>query len=160
MQNKAIQDVVNLFDFNSKLFNDRVATIDEDISNKVIGENFTSIKWMSGHLINSRVFILSLVGGSYDFPFAEICKGKFEEDKEYPSMTELLAQWTAINEKLDAAFANLTEEQLNTEIEFKPPCDDPTVRGALIFLLYHEAFHLGQITSIKRNQGLESVLPF
>ncbi len=160
MQNKAIENVVKLFNFNSTLFNDRVATVNEDVANKVIGENFTSITWMSGHLINSRVFILSLVGGSYDFPFAEVCKGKFDASKDYPSMSELLVHWKAINAILEPLLVNLTEENLNTEIDFKPPTEDATVRGGLIFLLYHEAFHLGQITSIKRNQGLESVLPF
>jgi len=160
MQNKAMKTIANVYGFNSIQFNDRIGNVPDDLANNVVGKNTNPIVWIAGHLINSRVYILSLLGGTYDFPFAEVCKGKYDSEKNYPSMQELTNHWKAINEKLDPLLANATDEQLESPIDFAPPGNDQTIRGVLIFLLYHEAYHFGQVTNLKRNQDLDSVLPF
>ena len=51
----------------------------------------------------------------------------------------------------------LRTERWRAEISQRFPIADPTLRGALDFLLHHEAYHIGQMAFLRRCFGLPAM---
>ena len=56
--------------------------------------------------------------------------------------------------------AQVSESELTKELDYKLPHGDNTVRGALIFFAYHEAWHFGQIAYVRKCLGMEGLVPY
>jgi uncharacterized damage-inducible protein DinB len=63
-------------------------------------------------------------------------------------------------QQLTPALAELTDEQLTAPLpeKFKRPPLSGSVGDALIFLLYHEGYHNGQIGMLRRLAGKEGAI--
>lgn len=54
--------------------------------------------------------------------------------------------------------AQASDDQYAKEIRWDLPNGDKTVRGALLFYAYHEAWHLGQIAYARKGMGMEGLV--
>lgn len=156
---KTLKSLVNLFEFNNALFSEKIFSLSEEIANHRI-DHVNPIVWVAGHLVSSRNHVLNLVGVERDFLYEDTFKGGFDEKTKYPTMLELGSEFDDITGKLFNQLKNISEDQLNKDLGYDLPNQATTVGGSLVFWLYHEAWHLGQIAVIRRSQNMEGVVPY
>ncbi len=104
--------------------------------------------------------MLSTILGLIDRePYPELFEtGKgIQYDITYPSMEKLTAGWEEFAEKLIDRLESLTEDELQADPPIQTPIADNTLRGFITFICHHEAYHIGQLSILKRYFGYEPV---
>jgi len=114
-----------------------------------------SINFIAGHVAATRSFLAGTLGVEVEYPWAELYEygAQVSADVDYPSMAEILQVWQALSAKLVAHLDAMTEDDLSAESDYQSPSMEKTNRGAIAFLSFHEAYHLGQIQYLRRLLG-------
>lgn len=157
--NPQIRSIADIYRFDTFM----VGLVLEDLSDEHAGRRWrngdgSSITFLVGHMLSSRVGLLKRFGETEDNPFAETF-GALVDSKdasEYPPIADLKTRWHEVGERLAKTLDGLTDEDLNKPAEGFP-IDDDTDRGALAFLAWHESYHVGQIGLMLTEMGLPSV---
>ena len=116
-----------------------------------------SIAWTIGHLCHYKITILRLLGRDLENPFA----AQFEhtpasDGSDYPSLSDLAASFAALNEDVCAALVS-SGDRLAAPMRGAGPHDEKNVLDTVLFLTWHEAYHIGAIGAIRRDQGRKAI---
>lgn len=116
-----------------------------------------SIAWTIGHLCHYKIKMLGLLGAPRDNPFA----AQFEhvaatDGADYPSLEDLAARFSALNADVCAALA-ASPDRLNAPMPGGGPHSEKRVIDTVLFLTWHEAYHIGAIGAIRREQGRKQI---
>lgn len=158
--NPSIAAVLELYKFDNSLFLDRIGSLENQLVIKRITENSNPIIWISGHLTNTRYHVLELLGTKIEFPWPKIFEHGFDPATEYPDISKIKDSWIEISDKLIEKVEQVADSHLLKELHYKLPHNDNTVRGAIIFFAYHESWHLGQISYIRKCLELDGLVPY
>ncbi len=148
------------FDLQTRLFNNVTDGIGEQEAHLRNSEQINHIKWIAGHMLNTRLSGISKVVGlqSDDTYAAQFGRGKsLDPQAQYPSMEEITARWQATAPAIGAALSNVPEEVLSAKSPVPAPIADDTIRGLLSFLISHEAYHIGQLGILRKLAGKEAM---
>lgn len=124
------------------------------------GPESNSLLWITGHLTLSRSRMVKLAGGDAEFAWTDLFSrgSAIQEPAAYPSLDRILEAWDKTSGLLLAALPKMTPEQLFSKSPQSVPGDDKSIRGALSFLVYHEAYHIGQMGYLRKMLGHESLV--
>ena len=122
-------------------------------------DNTNHIRWITGHLLGSTGMAVKLLKGQTSYPQEWnqlfIRGAEFSEDPSvYPSMEDLRVNLKQAYSELRAAVNKCEIEYLETEREIFPGWTT-TPAKAVMFLLRHEFYHMGQIATLRRILGRE-----
>lgn len=124
-----------------------ISDVESRINPELSGNN---INWVIGHIVVYRSLILETLGE----------KALLSEDEAKPynygseplandqgkPLENLVNLFNQSQEKLQTAFEKLTDEELNK----KPEEEKKSPLGAILdFRVFHEAYHMGQITLLR-----------
>ncbi|MDN5213535.1 DinB family protein [Fulvivirgaceae bacterium BMA12] len=158
---KAIQsDVLELLKFNSQLFDERIASLTREQSLFRTAEKTNAILWIAGHLTNSRIHLLELLGEKREYAWSAAFKEAYNPDNQYPDLMTLSKVWQEVSTRIFDQLTLQDRASLEAEIGYELPHGINTIRGAFVFWLYHEAWHLGQIAILRKAQGMEGLVPY
>lgn len=120
------------------------------------GTDSNPLIWIAGHLTTGRGLLASLLGAEWQDPWAgAFRRGSSSKDvSQFPSAEEILNEWTAVSHRLADAFPKITAEQLSAQAKDGAPSFDGTVGGAVAVLTFHEGYHMGQVTYLRKWLGL------
>lgn len=76
---------------------------------------------------------------------------------KYPTLSESIEQWKVYSEVLLKAISGLEEATLKKELNFTLPSGGTTIEDALVFMVLHETYHIGQISLIRKMLGYPSM---
>ena len=152
-----------LFAINNNVLkvNTEDVTHEESLIRPTSGGN--CINWAVGHLLRSRQFLLKVALKDWSIP-PEVEKayerGSSGDDFHlFPQFPELLAMWDETQTLLDEALTALTADQLH---QIEPPFGDfsrpDTRERRILFLHFHESYHLGQLGLMRRLLGKEGAI--
>ncbi len=146
------------FDLNTRLYNNVLDSINESESNTRNSEHTNHIKWVSGHLLNTRMDGFSrLTGGESDTTYQALFgRGSaLDVNASYPSIEELKSKWISISEEISNRFLHMSEDLLDSPAPGQSPvsANDPSFRGLLAFLVSHECYHIGQLSILRKLSG-------
>ena len=146
------------YEINSKLLLNSFKDVDDSLSNKRPNKKTNSMLFITLHLIDSRYFILTQLGGKVKNPFREYMdwSKSIEEVKSFPLKDEVLKEWAILGKKLLKKLAALDAKSLNAKIEMQFPGGN-SILNMISFLSEHEAYHVGQIGFIRKFHGLPAV---
>ncbi len=153
-----------LYKINDNVFHVNLedVTAEEALRRPAPGGN--SITWTVGHLLRSRQFLLTYLGHPWSIgEAAEIAykRGSTGDDEAgtFLPFERKLELWAESQELLMKAFDDLTEEKLLGEA---PPLGDfarvDTLERRILFLYFHETYHLGQLGLMRRLLGKEGAI--
>ncbi len=148
------------FDFQTRLFNNVLDGVTDEESAARNNDNVNHMKWIAGHLLNTRVGSLSKLAGlqpdeSY---VAQFARGtNLDSNVAYPSIEELLSKWNSTAAAIGSGIEKIPEEVLSAKSNAPVPIADDTVRGLLAFLMSHEALHIGQLSLLRKMVGKEAM---
>jgi len=143
-----------------------MALLTDDLTNdqavqRVRGTEGPSISWVVGHLLNARCEMMKLIDPEVENPFAE----QFDrlvaatDGSDYPAMADLMTSWREISERVHGTMASVTDEELDRPIkEVGIPHEEKNLLGVLVYIVWHETYHTGQIGTIRTQLGLRPLI--
>lgn len=129
------------------------AGLSEEAARERLVADGSSARWVVGHLVASRDFMLKTLGAErlQEASFSEAFGfGSKPEGEPDATLAELLAAYRETEAPLSAALAAVRAEDLVR------PAGRTTVRQHFELLVWHEAYHLGQLMLYRRAAGLDN----
>lgn len=150
------------FNLNARLFNNVLKDIDEAKACTIIGDDINHLTWIAGHLAGNRYFLASQLGVQKEFPYMQAFvdpaappphNRALAPTVDYPPLSDLVALWNDISPLLADAVKAAPAEKLEEKFAFRLPTGD-SFYALLSFFVSHEAYHIGQMSTIRRFLGL------
>lgn len=124
-------------------------------------DNSNPLIWVAGHAMSSRSSLTKICGGeNVENPWAKLfARGvTIDESVSYPEASEIIQLWDSVTEKLMNRLEVLDDEELSKPSPFPLPTGDGTKRAAVVFLNYHETYHIGQIAYLRKWLGYSQLV--
>ncbi len=156
----ALAAVTPLFHANDQLFHRALEGIKpEDLFRSPQSESNPLI-WIAGHLMTSRVSLTRVVGERIENPWSKIfARGASVDEKiNYPELPEIVSLWNTTTKSLMNGLESLDDATLSEEASFRVPTGDKTKRGAIVFLNFHETYHIGQMAYLRKWLGYSQLV--
>jgi uncharacterized damage-inducible protein DinB len=119
------------------------------------GNYSNHLMWVAGHLIGSRGSVLRALGAEWSTPWGSLfARGAKETAQDqYPSVEDIRKYWVEVSERLAAAVASAPADVLAKPAPKGTPSFDGKVGGLVAFLAFHETYHVGQVSYLKKWLG-------
>lgn len=153
------------YDLHDVLFNNVIAGISDEESNRTINNPMNSVKWLAGHLLWANASLANIGGVNVEVKWRDHFHTKqggsavdFNAPKsELPKLEDIRSKWNADTEVIRKGLENLPDEALDTVIEVRHPIApfDNTLAGLWAFINDHQSYHIGQIGILRRALGKE-----
>lgn len=147
---------------NTNMFNNVLKDIDDKKACTQIAEHVNHLTWIAGHLVNNRYFLASQLGAQKEFAYMQTFTDfnappphnrALAPSVNYPAIDSLSANWQEISPLLLDGLNNVTAEKMAEKFAFRLPTGDDFA-ALLSFFASHEAYHIGQMSTIRRFLGL------
>ncbi|MEX1062189.1 MAG: DinB family protein, partial [Balneolaceae bacterium] len=133
---------------------------DKETNRRPYGDaTMNHVKYLAGHLLNSQ-YGLAMIAGlepeiKWNELFAVMGQSVAKDDYSYPSIEEIKSEWKVLHEPVRKGLEALTTDDL-TKIP-PPPFDEvaETVGELWAFINHHIAYHIGQISILRKAFGKE-----
>jgi uncharacterized damage-inducible protein DinB len=137
--------------------------IDDKDGAKTVSENTNSLEWLAGHLITGRYRNINRLGNPIA-PYNYLDKFinqtlpppnaiAFNKSIQYPTLTESRQQWNKYTDMFLKRLNSIDETALKTVMPFTLPTGGNTIEDALVFMVLHETYHIGQMSIIRKAIG-------
>lgn len=120
-----------------------------------------SFNWVLGHMVRTRNEIMGLIGKSplYSKSKFDVYSPKGFEPEKAVNVVELHNSFNALQGELKDGIQAMSEEALRQPASLTPGKDsDDTIGSVLGTVLWHEAYHAGQLGIIRRVVGKPGVI--
>lgn len=158
------------YDLHNVLFNNVIANISDEESNKCIADPMNCVKWLAGHLLWANANLANIGGTKVEVLWRDhfhTKQGGSAEDfnapkSKLPTLQEIKNKWNEDALVIRKGLENVPEEALNSTIEAKHPLlgFDNTLAGLWAFINHHQAYTIGQIGILRRGLGKEPMSYF
>ncbi len=148
----------DLYKLNTGVFDTVLESLQNDRQFDRPTEKANSVNWIAGHIVSARYGVANMLGVEDKSPWGDLYDmgADVADNSKYPSLDEIKSAWKDISAKLLKGLEDVTEEQLAKEPPWKAPAVEPSIRGLIAFMSFHESYHLGQLGYLRRIQGLDS----
>jgi hypothetical protein len=156
---QAIAHVLGLMDIVDNLYAKALHGLDPDELSRAPAENTNPMVWMAGHLAQSRVRLGKLLGVEAEVPWPSLFQRESSPPsaQRYPALADIRRVWDQAGAALRTRLRAMSDADLYGELEVKIPSTDGTLRGAIVFALFHEGYHVGQMGYVRRTLGKDRI---
>ena len=156
---QAIAHVLGLMDVVDNLYAKALHGLDPAELTRAPSRTANPMMWMAGHLAQSRVRLARLLGVEQEVPWPTMfTRGDPPPGSaEYPALAEIQDAWAAAGKALRTRLGAMSDAELQGDLQVKIPSTDGTLRGAIVFALFHEGYHVGQMGYVRRTLGREGI---
>ncbi len=153
-KNTSLNQLIDLYDLHSQLFNNVIESISAEVSNNRLGTKVNHPSWITGSLVQQRYELAQLLGSNEKSTFHETFKDYqgIKDDSPYPVLADYKNDWERISPVLKELLSQLKEDKL----ESIAPMDmggEITYYQAISFLIDRESYCIGQIGLWRRLLG-------
>ncbi|MBS1933001.1 MAG: DinB family protein [Bacteroidetes bacterium] len=162
----SIKILAKQFALHNRLFSNVLEDINDKQGGERLSDQVNHLQWIAGHLTNSRYNYTPMLGLQLSFPY----KKEYTDETQpppnnraistsvnYPSLTEIQEYWNKLGNSFVESVANLNEEQQSAPLPFRVPIGGNTMLDLFAFLATHEAYHIGQMSIIRKHLGLSAM---
>jgi uncharacterized damage-inducible protein DinB len=138
----------------TKILNLALAGLPDEVARiRSRGESGPSIGWTVGHLLESRIKALVLLGDARPNPYtAQFGHAPATDGSDYAPLSEMLTEWQSLDAALEAAIVSTRDA--DRPLARSGVHGESTVRDQLAFLAWHEAYHTGVVGAMRKSAGL------
>jgi len=129
---------------------------DQDAKARSRGGTGPSIAWTIGHLCHYKVKVLELLGQPRENTFTGFEHTPANDGSDYPPLADLVASFSDLDGDLCTTLAS-SVDRLEAPMPGSGPHDEKKILDTVLFLTWHEAYHIGAIGAIRREQGREAI---
>jgi len=147
--------LLNTLNLNTRLFANCMADVDDTTAKTRPSANTNNMVFLVCHLVDARHHLARMLGIDVECPCLESLAniGSIEEVREFPALADLALAWEDVSDLLRERLEAASQEELALPSPHQFPVSDPTLGGAVLFLLQHESFHLGQLALLRKYLG-------
>jgi uncharacterized damage-inducible protein DinB len=147
--------ISGMFRANTDIISKAIADVRPEDWFRKPGDDSNHMLWLLGHVIVHRGHVLKTLGAQWDSPWAPLfARGSQRVDEaEYPPVDEMLAAWKQISQQLKTALREAPEEVLTQPAPEGPPSFDKKVSGTVAFYAFHDTYHTGQLSFVRKWLG-------
>src|ERR1700739_4929709 len=162
----SIQIISRQMALHTRLFNNTLEDISDAGGNERMNEHVNHLQWIAGHLANTRYNYAAMLGSELKFPYKEKysdptkpppANRSIDASIEYPSLSEIKKYWNALAPEFTEKLAALDNDKLMTEMPFSTPIGGKTMLDLFAFISSHEAYHIGQMSLIRKYLGKDAM---
>jgi uncharacterized damage-inducible protein DinB len=145
--------VEGMFKNNSDLVTRAIEGIPSEHWMRRPGDASNNLIWVVGHLIWARGALLRTLGSEWSRPWAKQFArgGKSDETLQYPAVEEMRNTWSESGLELATDLPKATPELLAKPHD--KPTFDGTLGGYVAFMAFHETYHVGQVSYLRKWLG-------
>jgi len=157
--NPRVAQFAGLYKLDTHMIKKALEDVKPDDVHKRLNNTGSSLHWLAGHILNSRYFVANLIGASKEHEFSELFNGgqAMKESSSYPSIEEVQKAFDSISEKLISGLENLSDADIEKKVKEKWPHGDDTQLGAISFMCWHEGWHIGQMSVLRKHLGYKGL---
>jgi uncharacterized damage-inducible protein DinB len=150
----SFSNISGIFKINTEVINRAITDVKPDDWFRKPGDNSNHLMWLLGHLVVHRGHVLKTLGQPWHSSWASLFARGAEHvgDTEYPSVEEMMDSWKKISEQLRAALRESGDVLENPAPE-GPPSFDKKISGTVAFYAFHDAYHAGQVSFLRKWLG-------
>jgi uncharacterized damage-inducible protein DinB len=151
----ALADMLRL---NTTLFRNCLDGMSEDQARVRPSGTTNNAAFVAAHLVDSRFYLLKALGAERANPLAPFLEGVRGIDgmTRWPTLDEIRSAWTDASRALRARIDILTATELDGPSAARFPGDWP-MRQALMFMVQHDGYHIGQLSLLRSHAGLPAM---
>ena len=140
---------------NTELLLNCLDGLDDRRARERTGGAGNNIAFLVAHLVQCRHWMAALLGAPLPDPMGPYLDAarSIDDVGVFPSVAELREAWERISAHLAVAVERADTPRLRAPGR-KVPGADGTVLGELAYLVQHDAWHLGQVSLLRRQVGL------
>jgi len=156
----ALSTMVPLFRANDSLFHSALDGIAREDLLRRPHDNSNPLIWVAGHAMTSRWSLTKISGEDMENQWAKIFGrgATVDSNVSYPEASDIVSLWDKVTEKLMSRLEVLEDDELSASVSFPVPTGDKTKRGAIVFLNYHETYHIGQMAYLRKWLGYSQLV--
>jgi len=111
--------------------------------------------WLWAHLTNTRCALARMLGVERELFHPDLFGRGSEliDPAEYPSAESISAIWEQATDQLTERFEELSSDDLAEPAPRDFLIEDKSLAGAVTFLSWHEAYHVGQLAAVRKWLG-------
>jgi hypothetical protein len=153
--NTDFANITGMFKINTDIVNKAVLDVRADHWFQKPGDDSNHLLWVMGHLLVHRGRVLQTLGVDWDWPWASLFARGVEriDDAEYPPIDEVLTAWNQVSSHLLGALREAQPDVLSQPAPKGPPSFDGKVSGTVAFFAFHDAYHVGQVSYLRKWLG-------
>ena len=154
-----IAPLAGMLRLNDKLFDNCLKDLTEDQGKLRPSAATNHATFVAGHLVESRYFLLKLLGTPAPSPLERYLgqwKG-IDEITEWPPLPAIAAACRESSAALAARLQAMTPAELDAASDTPMSAEDPSVLGTLMFLVQHDSYHIGQLSLLRKYAGLPAM---
>jgi hypothetical protein len=148
-------NIAGMFKTNTDIVNKAIADVAPEDWFRKPGDDSNHLLWVMGHLIVHRGRTLQVLGADWDASWASLFARGAERiaDAEYPTGEEMREAWSQVSAELSAALRNASPNALGQAAPKGPPSFDGKLGGTVAFFAFHDTYHTGQISYLRKWLG-------
>jgi hypothetical protein len=73
-------------------------------------------------------------------------------------LADIRREWDTAGKALRVRLRDMNDSELCADLQVKIPSTDGTLRGAIVFALFHEGYHVGQMGYVRRTLGKDGIV--
>lgn len=151
--NEVVTSAIHQLHYNLQLYKNSLLQVNPHAANQSVLTGINSFNTILLHMISTRFSMARLIGLAEPNPIKELT----DEEKNNPDY-QLWLQWCAdVTAKIEIKLRQMKAEELQATAKFNPPNGSNSVLGVVEFLLFHEAYHFGQLGILRKTMQLESL---
>jgi hypothetical protein len=119
------------------------------------GGRSSPMMWVAGHLVQSRVRLINVMGGSRELPWPDLFRtgSVIADPSAYPDVDAIAEAWRDVTEDLMHRIETIGPAALLGSAPPRIASPDGTLRGAIALFAFHEGYHVGQLGYIRKWLG-------
>jgi len=144
------------YDLHQRLYNNVLDGFSDAETNQrpCSNKNVNHIKYLAGHLLNSQYGLALLAKVEHDVKwnelFAIMGQSEAKDNIQYPSISAIKSEWNALYKPVREGLIMITDEDLDKP----PPAAFSHVADSVgelwSFINHHQAYHIGQISILRK----------
>jgi uncharacterized damage-inducible protein DinB len=143
---------------NTKLFRNCLEGMSDEQARVRPSGRTNNAAFVAAHLADSRYYTLRALGAERPNPLASYLEGVrgIEGMTRWPGLDEIQSAWTDASRALRARLEALTAADLDgpSAARFPAPW---SMREALVFMVQHDSYHVGQLSLLRSHAGLPAM---
>ena len=148
-------NIEGIFKTNTDIVNKAIAEVSAKDWFRQPGGDSNHLMWVTGHIIWSRGNVLRALNAEWTLPWPALFERgvSLTDQTKYPSVDEVRSAWHEVSAKLGSSLAAAPADFLAKSAPQGPPSLDGKISGLVAFLGYHETYHVGQISYLRKWLG-------
>jgi len=153
--NTDFSHVAGMFKFNTDIVDKAVSDVSAEHWFKKPGEDSNHLMWVMGHLVVHRGRTLQMLGINWETTWADLfARGADRvDDAEYPAIEDVLNAWKRLSSDLLSALREPAPDVLSKPAPKGPPSFDGKISGTVAFFAFHDTYHVGQVSYLRKWLG-------